>query len=156
MGSFDLARRVPANLRHTFEVFADFRSHGDFIPMTTIEADDGPIALGWRFTARTGPGPLALPDKMVVTVWDPPHEFRIEKLGPVLDGWAHVHFTAEGGDTRVVWRERIVVRPAPIGRGLGPVLDPLNRRLFAHALDKMTDRAVRSQPGGDDHRAGAG
>ncbi|CAN5425889.1 hypothetical protein BH23ACT6_BH23ACT6_22980 [soil metagenome] len=149
MGTFDLARRVPASGRHTFDVFSDFRAHGDYIPLTTITADEGPIGVGWRFTARSGLGPAALVDKMVVSVWNPPHEFRIEKLGPMLDGWAHAYFTAEGADTRVVWRERIVARPAPLGRGLGPVLDPLNRRMFARALDKMAARAAQIQPGDD-------
>ncbi|MGB5951003.1 MAG: SRPBCC family protein [Ornithinimicrobium sp.] len=149
MGTFDLARRVNASPRHTFEVFSDFANHGDFIPLTTMITDSHPMGVGWRFTGRTGLGPLALVDKMVITVWDPPHEFRIEKLGPMVDGWAHVHFSAEGTDTRVVWRERIVARPAPVGRGLAPVLDPLNRRMFGRALDKMADRAARSAPTDD-------
>lgn len=149
MGTFDIARRVPAGTRHTFRVFSDFRRHGDYIPLTTMVADAGPPQVGWRFTGRTGVGPLALADNMVVTVWDPPHEFRIEKLGPLLDGWAHVHFSSEGSDTRVVWRERIVVRPAPVGRGLGPVLDPMNRLMFARALDKMTEEAARTRSSDD-------
>jgi len=142
MGTFDLVRRVNASPATTFDVLADFRRHSDFIPATTITADDGEPGVGWRFTARTGVGLLAVVDRMEVSVWDPPYEFRIDKLGPVLDGWAHVHVTAEAGQTRVVWRERIVLRPAPVGRLVGPVSDRVNRVMFGRALDKMAARAA--------------
>jgi carbon monoxide dehydrogenase subunit G len=142
VGTFDLVRRVPADPERTFEVFADFRRHGDFIPMTTITADDGPPRPGWRFTAVSGLGRLALVDRMEVGVWNPPHEFRIDKLGPMLDGWAHVHVIPEAGQTRVVWRERIVVRPAVLGRPASVVTDPVNRLMFGRALDKMAERAA--------------
>ncbi len=142
MGTFDLVRCVPAGLQETFDVFSAFRDHGDYIPLTTITADEGPIGVNWTFTARSGIGPLALPDTMEVSIWDPPHEFRIDKIGPMLDGWAHVHFAREGADTRVVWREHIMVRPHIVGRALGRVIDPGNRLMFGRALDKMTRRAA--------------
>lgn len=141
MGTFDLTRRVPASLNDTFEVFADFRRHGDFIPLTTMSYDDGPVGVNWRFVGRTGFGPLALVDRMEVSVWNPPYEFRIDKLGPVLDGWAHVHFTREGDETRVVWREQIMVRPHTLGRAVERVTDPLNKVMFGQALNKMARRA---------------
>jgi hypothetical protein len=144
MGTFDLVRRVNAPLDRTFAVFADFRRHGDFIPLTTISADEGDPGPGWRFTALTGVRRLALEDRMRVSVWDPPHEFRIDKLGPVLDGWAHVHLTVEAGQTRVVWREQIVLRPAAVGRLVGPLTDRGNRVMFGRALDKMAARAASS------------
>ncbi len=142
MGTFELVRCVPAGLQETFDVFSGFRDHGDYIPLTTITSDEGPIGVNWTFTARSGVGPLALPDRMEVSIWDPPHEFRIDKLGPVLDGWAHVHFAREGSDTRVVWREHIMVRPHIVGRALGRVIDPGNRVMFGRALDKMARRAA--------------
>ncbi len=144
MGTFELVRSVPAGIHETFGVFAAFRDHGDFIPLTTITSDEGPIGVNWTFTARSGFGPLALPDRMEVSIWDPPHEFRIDKLGPVLDGWAHVHFAREGSDTRVVWREHIMVRPHTVGRVLGRVLDPGNQLMFGRALDKMARRAAEA------------
>lgn len=147
MGTFDLTRRVPSGQQETFDVFAAFRNHGDFIPMTTITADDGPIGVNWTFTARTGLGPLALIDRMEVSVWEPPHEFRIDKLGPMVDGWAHVHFVREGSETRVVWREHIMVRPHVVGAAVGRVIDPLNRLMFSRALDKMVARAAKGAGG---------
>jgi len=84
---------------------------------------------------------------MEVSVWDPPHEFRIDKLGPMRDGWAHVHLTAEAGQTRLVWRERIVLRPRVLGRLVGPVTDPANRVMFGRALDKMAARAASGPRG---------
>lgn len=152
MGTFDLTRRVPSSQQDTFDVFAGFRDHGNFIPMTTITADDGPIGVNWIFTARSGLGPLALIDRMEVSIWDPPHEFRIDKLGPMLDGWAHVHFSREGNDTRVVWREHIMVRPHLVGAAVGRVIDPVNRMMFGRALNKMAARAAAGTGGS----AGAG
>lgn len=142
MGTFDLTRCVPARVSTTFDVFSDFRQHGDFIPMTTMSCDDGPLGVNWRFVGRTGLGPLALVDRMEISVWNPPFEFRIDKLGPVLDGWAHVHFSREGAETRVVWREQITVRPHAFGQAVSPLVDPLNKLMFGRALDKMARRAV--------------
>lgn len=142
MGTFDLTRRVPASLDDTFDVFSDFRQHGDFIPFTTMQCDDDPLGVNWRFVGRTGFGPLALVDRMEISVWDPPHEFRIDKLGPMLDGWAHVNFAREGLETRVVWREHIMVRPHVFGQAVGCIADPFNKVMFGRALDKMARRAA--------------
>jgi hypothetical protein len=62
----------------------------------------------------------------------------------VLDGWAELHLSPDGPDTRLVWRERIVVRPAAVGRVLGPILDPANKALFGAAVDRMVARAERA------------
>lgn len=144
MGTFEVVRTVRADLARTFAVVSDLRAHGDYIPFTTIEHDPGPIAVGWRFAGRTGVGRLALLDRMEVTRWEPGESFRIDKRGPVLDGWADVHFSVDGDDTRVVWRERIVLRPRVLGAALGPVLDPANRVFFGRALSAMAARAQQA------------
>ncbi len=143
MGTFELARCVPAPQQDTFDVFSNFAKHGDFIPLTRMDCDPRPIGVDWRFTARSGVGPLSLVDRMEVSVWNPPHEFRIDKLGPLLDGWAHVHFTPEGRHTRVVWREHIMVRPPLIGTAVSQLSDPVNRAMFGRVLDGMARRAAR-------------
>lgn len=141
MGTFEVVRTVRAGRAKTFEVVADLRAHGDYVPLTRVEHDPGPIGVGWRFTGRTGVGPLTLVDRMEVTRWEPGESFRIDKRGPVLDGWAEVHFTCDGPDTRVVWHEHILVRPRALGRLLAPVLDPGNRVLFTRVLGAMAARA---------------
>ncbi|CAN5885955.1 MAG: SRPBCC family protein [Actinomycetota bacterium] len=138
MGTFEIVRTVRASPERVFSVVGDLAAYGEFLPMTSIETDAGTIAPGWHFTARTGPAPVRLVDRMRVSEWDPPRGFRVVKLGPVLDGWAQVHLTGEGADTRVVWRERIVVRPVRIGGPLSRIYDPVNTWLFGRALDRMT------------------
>lgn len=140
MGTFELVRVVPAPPAATFAVVGDLTAYGAFIPMTRITADPAPVGPGWRFTARTGPGPLAVVDRMQVTRWDPPHGFAVTKLGPVLDGWAEVSLSAAGAGTRLLWREEITVRPAALGRRLSAVADPVNRWMFGRALDRMVAR----------------
>ena len=141
MGTFEIVQTVRADLKTTFEVFSDFRMHGNYIPLTRIQASDRPMGKGWRFTALSGFGKLALVDRMEITQWDPHNSLTVTKFGPVLDGWAQVHFTPEGDDTRVVWRENIVLRPATAGSLLAPVLDPGNRAMFARSIKKMAAAA---------------
>ncbi len=144
MGTFEVVRTVHADRDRVFAVVADFRAHGDYIPLTTIHAGQEAIGPGWRFTGRTGVGPVALIDRMEVTRWEPGRGFRVDKLGPVLDGWGELHLSADGPDTRLVWRERIVVRPAAVGLVLGPILDPANKALLGAAVDRMVARAERA------------
>lgn len=141
MGVFEIARTVRADRARVFDVVSDFRRHGDYIPLTTMVTDDGPAGAGWRFTGRSGIGPLVLVDRMEITAWEPDRFFRIDKRGPVLDGWAEARLSDDGPHTRLVWTEEIVPRPAALGRRLAPVLDPANRWMFSRALDRMARRA---------------
>lgn len=144
MGTFEVERTVRAARSRTFEVVADLRAHGDYVPLTTIVHDPGPIGVGWRFTGRTGLGPVFLPDRMEVTRWQPGESFRIDKRGPVLQGWADVQFSDDGPDTRVVWTERITLGPVALGRVLDPLLDPVNRALFTRVLGALAARAEQA------------
>jgi carbon monoxide dehydrogenase subunit G len=140
VGTFELVRAVAAPPAATFEVVGDLTAYGAYLPLTRIRADPGPIGPGWRFTARTGPGPLSVVDRMQVTRWDPPHGFAVTKLGPVLDGWAEVSLSADGAGTRLRWREEITVRSVSLGRRLSVISDPVNRWLFGRAVDRMIVR----------------
>lgn len=144
MGTFEIVRTVPATPERVFAVVGDLPAYGEFVPMTVIEHDPGPVGPGWEYTGRTGPRPLRVVDRMRVTDWDPPRGFRAVKLGPVLDGWAEVHLSPEGSGTRLVWRERIVLRPPWLGRRLSRLSDPVNTWLFARALDRMTAKVAAS------------
>jgi hypothetical protein len=52
---------------------------------------------------------------------------------------------AGGEQTRLVWRENIVIRPTPVGRLLAPFTDPFNRALFTKVVDAMATEAVGAQ-----------
>lgn len=143
MGVFDFTRNAPLTPAQVFSVVGDLQGYGRWIPLTRIDADPGPVDAGWGFVARSGLGPLTLPDRMRVTRWEPDRGFSLTKLGPVLDGWAEVDLHAEGEHTRVVWREDITVRPRTLGRPLGRVTDPFNTWMFGRALDAMLAEARR-------------
>lgn len=142
MGVFEIARTLPGDPARTFVVLGDLAAYGEFQPLTRIAAAPGPIGTGWSFVARTGVGPLAVVDRMVVTDWRPGEGFAIRKLGPVLDGWARVELTAEGAGTRVVWREEIVPRPGWLGRRAARLTDPGMRWFTARSLDQMAARVA--------------
>ena len=144
MGIFEIARTLPADPERTFAVLGDLPAYGQFQPVTRIRATPGPVGVGWSFVAHTGVGPLSVVDRMVVTAWEPGRHFAIVKLGPVLDGGAEVHLSPEGDETRVVWREEIVLRPGWLGRRIAPVADPAMRWFMGHSLDKMADRVRES------------
>ncbi|USQ81021.1 SRPBCC family protein [Ornithinimicrobium faecis] len=140
MGTFEIARTLPADPEATFRVLGDLAAYGQFQPLTRISPSPGPIGPGWSFVAHTGIGPLSITDRMVVTQWDPGEHFTIVKIGPVLDGGAEVHLTPEGDGTRVVWREEIVPRPGWIGRRTALLTDPPMRWFLGRSLDQMAAR----------------
>lgn len=140
MGTFEIARSMPADPLRTWDVLGDLPSYAQFQPLTRIRATPGPIGPGWSFVAYTGVGPLSVVDRMVVTVWEPGRHFTIVKVGPVLDGGAEVHLTPEGDSTRVVWREEIVLRPGWLGRRVAWLSDPAMRWFMGRSLDQMAQR----------------
>lgn len=147
MGVFEVTRTVEASPEAVFAVVGDLRRYGDWIPLTRIRSDDGPITTGWEHVGESGLGPLRLPDRMRVTRWEPGRGYSVRKLGPVLDGWAEVDLDPEGAGTRVVWREDITLRPRPLGRLAGVVTDPVSRWMFGRALDLMLAEVRRRNTG---------
>jgi hypothetical protein len=126
------------------------------MPLTTMRLDQGPTRVGWSFAGLTGVGRLRFADVMRVTQWDPPSEtgsgaFRLVKVGRLLAGWADVSLLpiAGGRQTRLVWRENIVLRPVSLGRVMAPLTDRFNTVLFARVVDAMAAEAVRAS-GRDD------
>lgn len=125
------------------------------MPLTTMRLSPGPSGVGWSFAGLTGVGRLRFSDAMRITDWAPPAEsgpgvFRLVKVGRLLAGWAEVRVLpiAGGEQTRLLWRENIVIRPILLGRLLAPLTDRVNRALFAKVVDAMAAEAVRT-PGWD-------
>jgi len=54
-----------------------------------------------------------------------------------------------GEQTRLLWRENIVIRPIPLGRLLAPLSDRFNKALFARVVEAMAAEAA-SLPGRND------
>ena len=153
MGTFEISRVVKATPEQVWRVVTDWGGYVRWMPLTKIRQDPGETRVGWSFAGLTGVGRLRFSDSMVLTDWSPPVQgsgtFRLVKTGRLLGGWAQVRVSpaADPGGapgtraTRLDWRERITVRPAPLGALVDPVLSPLNKRLFTSVIAAMAAEA---------------
>ena len=148
MGAFELSRVIDAPVEWVWGIVTDWEGYGARIPLTRIRVDPGATRVGWSFAGLTGLGPLRFSDSMIITQWEPPAvtdrpRFRLVKTGRLLAGWAEVQVVPLGpASCRLEWRESIVVKPVTVGRLLAPVLDPLNRRLFASTVEAIAREAT--------------
>ncbi|MFE6336042.1 SRPBCC family protein [Streptomyces sp. NPDC057806] len=120
MVNFELERTAPLSLDEAWRRLTEWPRHGEVVPLTRVTVvTPGPNRQGTVFVARSGLGPLAVDDRMEVTVWRPPAEdapglCRLEKRGRVVLGWAEIEVRpGPGGRARVVWREELRVRLLP-------------------------------------------
>jgi uncharacterized protein YndB with AHSA1/START domain len=151
MGAFAIERIVAVPPRQVWEVITDWPGYARWMPLTTIRTDPGATGPGWSFAGLTGVGRLRFADVMRVTHWSPPSDaghgrFGLVKVGRLLAGWAEVSVLplAGGQQTRLWWRESIVIRPVVLGRLLSPLTDTFNRALFSRVIDAMVAEAVRA------------
>lgn len=146
---FDVRHRFAAPARTVWGELVDWEAHAEWIPMTRMDVEPGdPTAVGARFTATTGLGPLAMPDRMEVTRcdWDTSTSSgtcEVSKLGPVLRGTAGFTVTPDGTGSVVDWLEDVQVpyTPqflAPIVAKLGAGGFKLGMRRLAKQLDERT------------------
>lgn len=155
MATFTIDRAVAAPPPQVWEIITDWAGYARWMPLTTMRLGPGPAGVGWSFAGLTGVGRLRFSDAMRITDWAPPADagpgaFRLVKVGRLLAGWAEVRVLpiAGGEQTRLLWRENVVIRPILLGRLLAPLTDRLNRALFAKVVDAMAAEAVRT-PGRD-------
>jgi hypothetical protein len=148
MAPFTLLRHSVAPVDRVWQIVTDVARHGDWIPLTRMRADPGPMGLGWGFRGITGLGPVGLSDDMVVTEWAPPSgpgtigTFRVVKVGWWLDGWAEASVEPDGsGGSILTWTEELGPRPALLGRAASPLTARVAPRLFGRVLDGMVARA---------------
>lgn len=152
MGTFEIERIVAAPPQQVWDVITDWAGHARWIPLTTMRLDQGPARVGFSFAGLTGIGRLRFADVMRITHWAPPSgtgpgQFRLIKVGRLLAGWAEVSVEPiQGGEqTRLVWRENIVIRPVFLGRLLAPLADRINTVVFSRVIGDMASEAVRAR-----------
>jgi hypothetical protein len=144
MTAATVERIIPRPIEAVWAVVSDLAGHR--VPLTSIDTDPGPTAVGWAFVARTGFGRVRFADRMVVTRWMPPAdglaEFAIVKTGRWLGGWAEVRLVAlDATRTRLSWCEEIVPHPHALGRLSAPLTDRAVRGIFTRAVAEMAERA---------------
>ncbi|MBO7934690.1 MULTISPECIES: SRPBCC family protein [Streptomyces] len=145
MVTFQLERTVPLPLEEAWRRLTEWHRHGDVVPLTRITVvTPPPTREGTVFVARTGVGPLAVDDRMEVTVWCPPEGdepglCRLEKRGRIVRGWAEIEVRpGPGGRARVIWREELRVRPLP--SAADPLLGSASRRMYGQAVNRLLRR----------------
>ena len=112
---FTVSRELPVPADRLFAALVDWRGHADWVPMTRVEILEGDGGVGTRFVATSGLGPLALPDRMLVTGLDETAmTVDVEKIGPVLTGAVRLSVTALAPDrSRLDWFEDVRVPGLP-------------------------------------------
>jgi hypothetical protein len=122
----------------------DLQAHSSVIPLTTVSGDvleADRLIDGSRFVARTGVGPLAVDDAMVVESIVPPTvhaagSVRIRKRGNVVRGRIELRVAPATTGCTVAWWQRIGVRGVP------GVLDPLVSRVARAAYGRALRRLL--------------
>ena len=138
---FEVHHRFEASPRTVWDELVDWAGHADWIPMTRVEVESGdPTAVGARFTATTGLGRLALPDRMEVLQcsWDDAKatgRCEVAKLGPVLEGRAEFTVRPDGDGAALEWLEDVTVPYTP--QVLSPVLGWLGGAGFSAGMRKL-------------------
>jgi len=146
------SRTLPISPDEAWDLLTDARNHARWVPLTRVETD-GPVQVGTRIAATSGPGARrgwpGLVDRMVVTRADPPGPTRVAvfvKRGPVLLGEARIEVRAVSPTTaRVRWSEDVYLAhlPPAVGRAL---VRPFLAGMVRHALT-----AAAKEIGATDH-----
>jgi hypothetical protein len=138
---FEVIQSFKAPSHRVWAELIDWKGHADWVPMTRVNLEPGdPAAIGARFTAWTGIGPLALKDQMEVSVltWDDATSSgtcEVTKIGPVLRGRAGFTVTPTATGSELQWIEDVTVPVAP--QFLAPVFAQLGVIGFRQALKKL-------------------
>lgn len=134
---FTVVRTLPLPAEAVFDELIDWAGHAQWVPVTRVEIHRGDGGPGTEFTATTGVGPVALPDRMRVESWDPEAmTVAIEKIGPVLTGDVRLRVVGTGEtSSRLEWVEEVRVPYAP--QFLARPMAFAARRGFSSAIGRM-------------------
>jgi carbon monoxide dehydrogenase subunit G len=129
---------LPANA--VFAELIDWKAHEDWVPLTKVVIHSGDGGAGTEFTATSGVGPLALPDRMRIDSLDAETmTVHVTKLGPVLTGTVELKVTPTGAAScRLDWFEdvRVPVLPQFLATPVGAAA----RQGFTTSIKKMAKK----------------
>jgi hypothetical protein len=139
--SFRVRHEFDAPPRVLWDELVDWKAHEAWIPMTRVDAEPGDsTAVGYEFTAFTGPRPVALKDTMRVAEchWDDTADGGrcvVTKLGPVLSGQAGFTVSPNGDGSAIEWFEEVDVKYLP--RLFAPVVTKLSAAGFRFGMRRL-------------------
>lgn len=131
--------RVRADPQRVWELAMDWSRQGEWIPATVVRGGTG---VGARVEARTGVGPAAFTDTMVITEWAPPRRCVVRHTGRVVRGSGVFEVVPQGEFSEFRWTELIdlpvpeAVRPVATAIGRWTVV-PLTRLGLDYALRRF-------------------
>lgn len=143
MARFRVQLSSPLPASESWNRILDLRAHDRVIPLTRITegmVTAAELRPGSRFVARTGAGPLAFDDVMVVDTVTPPRagepgRARIHKEGTMIRGSIELWVAPDGPGSQVSWTQDIHVRGVP--RALGRLTAGASRAAYGWALRRL-------------------
>ena len=138
---FEVRHGFHAPARVVWDELVDWKGHEKWVPMTRVDVGEGaPTSVGAQFTAWTGPGRLALEDRMEVVRcdWNDDTESgdcEVTKVGPVLHGRAGFTIEPKGAGSELVWFEDVKVPYVP--QFLAPLVGRVGAFGFRTAIRKL-------------------
>ena len=95
---------VPVEPDELWRLAMDWPRQGDWMLATRVSGGQG---VGAAVTARTGLGPVAFTDTMVITEWYPPHRCVVRHTGRVVRGAGVFEIAPVGAMSEFAWTERL-------------------------------------------------
>jgi len=137
---FTVTRDISLPAETVFAELIDWKAHEDWVPLTKVEIHCGNGGAGTEFTATSGVGPLALPDRMRIDALDADAmTVHVTKLGPVLTGIVELSVTSTGASTcRLHWFEDVRVPLLP--QFLAAPVGAAARQGFTTSIKKMAKK----------------
>ncbi len=123
---FEITSRVAvsADPERVWKAAVDWPSQHRWVWATRVR---GGHALGASVVARTGIGPVAFTDTMVITEWAPPHRCVVRHTGRVVRGIGVLEVIRQAESCQFQWTERLQLPLGPVGRLGWPIVRPLVR-----------------------------
>ena len=141
---FTVTRELNLPADAVFAVLIDWKAHEDWVPLTKVVIHSGDGGAGTEFTATSGFGPLALPDRMRIDSLDAETmTVHVTKLGPVLTGTVELSVTSTGSTScRLDWFEdvRVPVLPQFLATPVGAAA----RQGFTTSIKKMAKKLAKA------------
>jgi carbon monoxide dehydrogenase subunit G len=137
---FTVTRELNLPADAVFAELIDWKAHEDWVPLTKVVIHSGDGGAGTEFTATSGLGPLALPDRMRIDSLDAETmTVHVTKLGPVLTGIVELKVTPTGATScRLDWFEdvRVPILPQFLATPVGAAA----RQGFTTSIKKMAKK----------------
>ncbi len=125
---------VSADPEQVWQLAMDWSRQQDWVWATRVHGGTG---VGAHVVARTGVGPVAITDTMVITQWDPPRRCVVRHTGKIVRGLGVFEVTRRGGRSEFRWTEQLDL-PRPLAGRLGRwLLAPPARWVLALSLRRF-------------------